>query len=225
MNSLLRFQPRFKLGGIPFAGSVFIGEQSTTTNETTTTFNFSLAAAPPHPLRVLVACGVGPGDVAGTCTFDGAAADVTMNNASRNICMFTKSFPTETDVDLALTMNVNAARKAIGLFAGYWASATPITSDDAQGLTTNPANCTPIDTVPGCSVIYVAACNAVLTTMSPNWSGADTEVEEHDAQIEATSTFCFGHVPLVTETLDDATMAISSANSATKRAWTLSIGP
>jgi hypothetical protein len=205
----LRYPP------VPSRVPIFKTTLTDTTDADTSTFT-EVDIGVPHPRRVVILATM-HGVIANvTATVQGSLGRVSSaSQSSRYTSIMSYRVPKGFTTEIVVT-SAASLRKAVGVFVAYPLSHLIESSDDTTQATTTDA----VLTVNGMAdgfVIYSGAQLNILGAFGATWSGTDAAVESVDAQLEATSSYSFGYVPL-TQTLVGATLTIAETTSGTKHA-------
>lgn len=207
---------------VPFRTVQYMGTQSTTTDETTTTFS-SIDISVPHPKRVVAVAFYG--GVAGgvTATLNGIEAYARIQNTSHEFGIFLFQVVTDTSASLVLN-RASSLRKVVGVYVFYPEIHTPLDSSTATATTTTDANCADVKVQAGGCLIYIGGQHATLGTFTTTWNGTDAVTENVDAQLEAAASYTFGHIN-ITVSSDASDLNMAESVSGTKRLVAVSLGP
>lgn len=207
----------------PFRGCQYKTTVTTTTDETTSTWT-GVDIGTPHPDRIVV-----------LAIFQGVNGDVT--NATTTVngvqpCHKTRinefaitvhKVPLGTTATVAVSATTSL-RKAVGIFIAYPEIPIPMESGSVSAATTSDAQLLNWRQRDGGFLIYSGGQLATLGTFTTTWNGTDTLVEDVDAQLEAASSYTFGHINTIISTnVNDLIMAESV--SGTKRLVACIWGP
>lgn len=200
-----------KLPKAPFNGCQFKTTLTQTVDETTTTWN-SVDIGVEHPNRVVILAilmGVG---VDGTSTVNGAGNNGRARSGTCEIT--THKVPTGTSVTVTVTAT-GSVRKAVGVYVAYPKDTVTRNSGSGTANTTTAATNTPIVAIKNGFLIYIGVQAATLGTFTTTSNGTDAVTEDVDAQIEATSSYTFGHINF-TESHSNRTLTLTQSTSGTK---------
>lgn len=218
MNALKAYHVLNKLPPKPFVGAQYVDTQTTTTNETTTTFSgFDIGQA--HPFRVV-------------CVFSyvGVAIGITVlvNGLTTSFVRQDELIVAWVKVPSGLTADieisaVGSTRKFCAVYILYPDSHMPLVKGTVSAAGTNDAIFTNSPVAAGGCFLY-ACSQGVLGSFTTTWTEADAVVEDRDSQLEASSSFTCGHIN-ITESSNTNTLTIAESTSGVKRAARVTWGP
>jgi hypothetical protein len=210
MRALQRYQSVLAVPPVPFRGAQFVAVQTTTTNETTTTFT-GYNIGTPHPFRVVCVCAYVAVDAAITVRINGTLAHAVRQN---ELQMAWLCVPQGTTADVEVS-SVGSLRKSVAVYILYPTGHMPLSKvTQTQGATTD-ITFTNLHVSGGGCVIYCIS-QAVLGTFTATWGGIDAVVEDSDAQLEASSSVMFGHIN-ITQSSNTNTLTLAESTSGNKR--------
>ena len=205
----------------PFTGVQYLGDASTTTNETTSTWSGAVIGDP-HPDRIII-----------LAIYQGVNGDVTdaqvnnqpfyFKNRLNEFAITAHRVPHETTATISVSAT-SSLRKAIGGYVAYPLNPIPLGFGSASATTTNDAVISNIKAQVNGGLVYSGGQNATLGTFTTVWSGADAVVEDIDLQLEATASYTFGHINFTGST-DQSSLTLQESTSGTKRLCAATWGP
>jgi hypothetical protein len=196
--------------------------QTTTTNQTTTTWS-GLDIGVPHPKRVVVVGYFSGATNESTVTLNGLSPVALENNndGTRYTNTYVFSVPSGTTGELIASTS-GSSRKAASIWVYYPHQPFAISSgqDSATGGTLLTASLT---VQAGGAIFYTGELSAVLSTVTTTWGGTESVVEDVDDQLEATSTYTMGHINILTSSVN--TLTLTPVDQAAKQLSAIVLGP
>jgi hypothetical protein len=206
----------------PFAGCQYKTTLTTTTDETNTTWT-DVDIGTPHPHRIVILgifMGVNVGSApSGTVNGIGRALGRAQNEWAFNVHLV----PNDTLATIIVSV-ATSLRKAVSVWIGYPENPIPLDSGLATANTTTNANIADLKVQAGGFLIYAGGQLSTLGTFTTTWGGAETVIEDVDAQLESASSYTAGHFN-VTESTDVNDLNLAESTSGTKRLVAATWGP
>jgi hypothetical protein len=222
LHPILRRWLTYRVPPAPFTGCVYKSTQTTTTDETTTTWT-GVDIGAPHPDRIVV-LGIFLGiDAAMTVTVNGYAE--CLQRRQNSFAMSYHRIPTGTTATIVVSAT-GSARKAVSVFVAYPGNPVPLdVGADTRTGTTNATIANLKTQVGGC-LIYEGGQLAVSTgNFTTTWvSGTDAVTEDIDTTFESASCYTAGHINL-TVSESAATLNMGESVSGSKQLVAMSFGP
>ncbi len=194
-------------GPYPLSSSnPYLGTQTTTTDETTSTFT-GVDIGLPHPLRVIVLAVYHGVAAACTATVAGIDAYFREQNTAHEFSVHAMQVPNGVTADITVSA-VGSARKAVSVFAIYPRSHVPVDSGTATANTTTNATVSDLQTIGaaysysgntfvsvlGAQLIFSGGQNATLGAFTTTFTGGMLVVAESvDAQLEGVASYTAGY--------------------------------
>lgn len=209
------------LPAVPSRTVQYMGSQTTTTDETTTTWT-GQSISTPHPKRIVVitcyAGATGGADI----TVNGINAYHSTRSASQDFEIQAFQVPNDTTATIT-AVRPSSLRKAIGVYVCYPDSHAVVDFGVATATTTTDATVSNLKLIQEGCLIYCGGQTATLGTFTTTWNGSESVTEDADAQIEVAS-YTWGRITgTVSSDLNDLTLAEST--SGTKRLVVVTFGP
>jgi len=183
--------------------------------DATTQTNYSFATCDlgtPHATRMVVVVARASDIAISACTVDGTAATsvIAVTNAGRRISMWRAASTANATGTIALT-NAPAINGTIHVFAIYPASQTPTGTTSVHGGTSPQTALNLVKTDAGFTIIGVTATGGAAGAVTQ--TGAETIIEDYDAEVEAGARTMAGHhVNTATTSTDDYTATFVGAS-------------
>jgi hypothetical protein len=210
---------------VPSLTPIYKATQTTTTDETATTFTFSDIGTQ-HPKRVLViGYMAGVGAVASTVTCNGMTPvgweDNT--NGTRYSDMYVFKVPTG-DTAAITASTVGSLRKAVHLWVFYPNKPHPVSVQQANAAANVAMVASALTVQAGGALFYVAASvTSSSITWTTTWAGTESVVEDADAILESGSSYSAGHINILASSTSDLTM--TGTLTTAKQGSALVLGP
>ncbi len=210
MTPLVRHARR-PLRPVPSLVPIYMSTQTTTTDETATSWA-DIDIGVPHPKRaVILAAYVGVA---------GAALNMTVNGHQIRDAAITSAFqvgviPVPDGATATITLSYpSSLRKAVSVYVYYPAKPFALSSGvDTAAATTN-GNVPSLHAQAGGCLIYAGGQNATAgSTWTTTWGGAESVVEDVDAASEATGSYTTGHIVFTGSSVNALDMAETVSGS------------
>lgn len=204
---------------VPSLIPIYKTVQTTTTDETTTSFTFNLGT--PHPDRHIFVTAYHGVAAACTCTLDGYASMQKIQNAAHEFSIHVFCMP---DNRLSGTVSVSATgslRKAVAVFVAYPRRMNLVAGNTATANTTTNASASLSQFRAGWYAVYVGGQHATAGAFGTTRTGCIV-TESVDAQLvdgAATASYTMGyfvHDPAVGSSGNNA-LVLAETVSGTKR--------
>jgi hypothetical protein len=215
LNLLERLPP------VPSLVPIYKSTQTTTANETVTTWT-GVDIGTPHPKRVVCAALYkGHANLSGM-TIGGQYAPVYWFGSGHECAIHAARVPGGDTADIVASV-ASSQLKACSIFVLY---PNDFTTRDfaASATTTNNATVTPQVRKNG-SLIYCGVQHSTLGAFSTTWSGAEAVTESVDAQLEANASYTMGMIPLFLTSQVTSVLTLAETVSGTKRLVAVPFGP
>ena len=206
----------------PVLTPTYLSTQTTTTDETTTTFS-GISIGTPHPKRIVVIAGHHGVAAAATATLNGTAHHFRSQNTAHEFSLFMWMVPLGDTADIAVSAT-SSIRKAFSIYYLYPANPVPTFSGTATAATTTNATIANFKCDYGGSLIYAGGQHATLGAFTTTFSG-QTITEDVDAQYESASSYTTGRISDVSVSSSAVTLDLGETVSGTKRLTAASWGP
>lgn len=217
MNSVSIFENVLsKYPPVPSLIPVYKTVQTTTTNETTTSFTFDLGT--PHPDRQIIVCAYHGVAAACTATLDGRASDTRTQNTAHEFSIHGFFVPDQRTSGTVAVSATGSIRKAVCVFVIYPRYPDIYSAGTATANTTANASVTLSSFKAGSYGIYCGGQHATLGAFTVTRTGC-TVTGSVDAQLEAAASYTMGyfvHDPTVGST-GSAALTLAETVSGTKR--------
>jgi hypothetical protein len=207
----------------PLLTPSYQGTQTTTTDETTTTFS-GIDIGLPHPDRLVILAVYHGVAASCTATVNGIPSFFRAQNTAHEVSLHAVRVPNGTTGAIAISAT-GSLRKACAIYIAYPARHAPWDSGTATATTTTDANVANQKLLAGGFAIYVGAQHAVLGTFTTTWNENGTVTEDVDAQLEAAASYTMGRIATVTISSDNGDVNLAESTSGTKRLAVATWGP
>lgn len=207
----------------PSATPIYKGTQTTTTDETTTTWT-GVDIGVAHPDRIVILAVYHGVAAACTVTVNGCPAYFRAQNTAHEVSLHA----VEVEAGTTATITVSATsslRKACAVYVAYPHRHTPLDSGTATAATTTNANVANLTLHAEGFAIYVGAQHATLGTFTTTWNANGTVTEDVDAQLESAASYTMGRVMSVTQSSETGDVDLAESASGTKRLAAATWGP
>jgi hypothetical protein len=186
---------------------------TTTTDETTTTFN-NLPIGVEHPRRLVIASVYHGVAAACTATCNGTNMH-RIQNTAHEFSIFFLQVPVGTTASISISAT-SSVRKKLTVFISYPSNPIPLDSGtDTANTTTNASVANLQVQYLGC-LIYSGGQHATLGAFTTSWGGSEVVTETNDAQLEAAASYTDGYIAVITSTSTNA-LTLAETVSGTKR--------
>lgn len=219
-----RLQTRFSvLPPVPSATPVYKGSNTTTVNETTSTFT-GVDIGVAHPRRIVILAAYLGVAATSSATINGVPCVRMQHSANHEAAIFYARAPDGVTASIEITA-VGSLRKAFGTYVAYPRSDIPLMWSAASATGTTDASSGKVRSQAGGFIVYVGDQNIVLGTFITTYS-PETVTEDVDAQLEGISSYTWGQISSVSISSDPAkNVNLAASTSGTKRIVGASWGP
>ncbi len=208
---------------VPSVTPIYKTTVSTTTDETTSTFN-SVDIGTPHPKRIIIlACYHGVA-AAATATVNGIDHYHRTQNTAHEFSMFAHYVPNGTTATITVSAT-SSIRKAVSVYVAYPENPMPLDSGTATANTGTNANVADMKTQASGFLIYSGGQHATLGTFTTTWNGTEAVTEDIDAQLESAASYTMGRITTITTSADLNDVNMAQSTSGTKRLVVTTWGP
>jgi hypothetical protein len=206
----------------PVLTPTYVSTQTTTTDETTSTFA-GISIGTPHPKRIVVIAGHHGVAAAATGTCNGQAEYFRSQNTAHEFSLLAFFAPVGLTADITVSAT-GSIRKAFSIYYLYPADHMPIDSGTATATTTNNAQIANLAARARGCLIYAGGQQGTLGAFTTTFTG-QTVTEDVDAQYETASSYTTGRISDVSVSSDTVTLDLAETVSGTKRLTAATWGP